>query len=321
MRHGNDKGIVLVMVMWVLTVLMVIVLSFSAMARTEANTTLAYRDEVRMKYLAEAGIERGIVELMYRRSKSGVAGNVTEEGDILKVDGTYYSFETAGGAIRLRLINESGKVDINAAPELLLKNLIGNLGVKDKELDIVVDSIMDWKDADSLTRLNGAEDDYYQSLPNPYKAKNANFDSLGELLLVRGMTRDLFYGSGGKKGLADLLTLYSGSASINLNAAPREVLAAIPGMNDALADAVISYREAKEIRSLDEVKALLGTQFNVMSPYIAVGEGSAYTVEAEGRSGTRTAAYAVKAVVMLEGEKYRYVYYKNPEGMRLWNVH
>ncbi len=47
------------------------------------------------------------------------------------------------------------------------------------------------------------------SLPNPYKAKNANFDTLEELLLVKGMTSEILYGNKEKKGIIDLLTIYS----------------------------------------------------------------------------------------------------------------
>jgi general secretion pathway protein K len=322
MRDGNDKGIVLVMVMWVLTVLMVVILSFSTMAKTETTATLSYRDGVQIKFMAEAGIERGIMELLYRKSRGATTGaeSLPEEEQVLKVDGTYYSFPAKGGLLKIRLISEAGKVDINAAPEMMLKNLIANLGVKDKELDIIVDSIMDWKDADNFHRLNGAEDDYYQSLPNPYKAKNANFDTLGELLLVRGVTPDLLYGSGGKKGLIDFITVYSGSATVNINAAPREVIMAVPGMDDGIADAILSYRQAHEIKSIEEVRTMVGDQYAFMSPYMSTGEGATYTVEAEGGKGEKGLAYAVKAVVQLDGDKYRFLYYKNPERLRQWHV-
>ena len=62
---------------------------------------------------------------------------------------------------------------------------------------------MDWRDKDNLHRLNGAEDDYYLSLPQPYKCKNGDFTSIEELLLVRGVTPEIFYG-----GLKDMVAVY-----------------------------------------------------------------------------------------------------------------
>ena len=155
------------------------------------------------------------------------------------------------------LVNEGGKVDINATSELILKNLLLNLGVPLEDADIIVDSVMDWKDPDDLHRVHGAESDYYTSLPTPYKAKNANFDTLEELLLVKGISPEILYGTGGKKGLIDFLTVNSKMAQININAAPKEVLQAIPGITPELADTIVSLRETQEILDL---KGILGNR-------------------------------------------------------------
>ncbi|MBZ0155399.1 MAG: general secretion pathway protein GspK [Alphaproteobacteria bacterium] len=318
MGGNGERGIVLIMVMWVLTVLMVVVLSFSYMLRTEAHATLSFKEGMEQKFLAEAGIERGIVEILYR--KSGSIAQEEKDATAWKIDGTVYTAEMKEGSFRVRILNESGKVDINSAHELLIRGLIAALGTQGEELDTVVDSLMDWKDNDNLHRLYGAEDEYYLSLPGPYKAKNANFESLEEMMLVKGVTPDLLYGNGDRKGLLQFITLNSGSSAININAAPREVLLAVPGMTAEMADAVLEYRASKEIKSVQEIKDLLGEQYNAMSPYLNTGEGNAYTVEAEGLKEGRKAGHAVKAVVVLEGDTYKFIYYKNPEEIRQWHV-
>ncbi|MFO0753447.1 MAG: type II secretion system protein GspK [Thermodesulfovibrionales bacterium] len=317
MDAKGEKGIVLIMVMWVLTILMVVVLSFSYLLRTEAYATLSFKEGMEQKFLAEAGIERGIVEVIYR--KSGSISPEEKDAAAWKADGTIYTAETKEGSFRVRVVSESGKVDINSAPELLLRGLFSALGVQGEELDIAVDSIMDWKDSDDLHRLNGAEDDYYAALPNPYKAKNANFESLEELMLVRGVTPDLLYGSGDRKGLLQFITVNSGSAAVNINVAPREVLLAVPGMTAEMADAVLDYRATQEIKSVQEIRDLLGEQYNTMSPYLNTGEGNVYTIEAEGLKKGRKKGSAAKAVVMLDGDSYKYIYYKNPEEIRQWH--
>src|SRR4030067_1531584 len=147
-------------------------------------------------------------------------------------------------------------MDINAmtdAYSIVLRNLLKNLEVQEEEVNTIVDSMLDWKDADDLHHLSGAEDDYYMSLPNPYKAKNANVDTLEELLLVKGMTSEILYGNKEKKGIIDLLTIYSGKSQINVNAAPKEVLMANPGITPEIADSIISFREHDEIKKIEDV--------------------------------------------------------------------
>ena len=85
---------------------------------------------------------------------------------------------------------------MNLAPEVILRNLINSLDLPGEDKDLlvntIVDSILDWKDPDDFHRLQGAESDYYQSLPHPYKAKNGNFDTVEELILVKGVTAGNF---------------------------------------------------------------------------------------------------------------------------------
>jgi len=199
-KHMTEKGIALLIVLWVLTILMVIVLSFSVMARTEIYSTMAFKGGIERKFITEAGIERGITELFYREFYKNQTVEL-EGREVWKTDGTPYEAQIGDGYYTVKILDESGKVDINTASELVLKNLLINAGVKPEEADIIVDSIMDWKDGDDLHRLHGAESDYYMSLPNPYRAKDDKFDTIEELLLVKGMTADILYGGGGKKGL------------------------------------------------------------------------------------------------------------------------
>jgi hypothetical protein len=85
-------------------------------------------------------------------------------------------------------------LNINSISESLLRKIIGNFGLEGEARDMVVDSILDWRDPDDFYRINGAENDYYRSLKEPYDCKNGNLDSIEELLLVRGVTPELFYG-------------------------------------------------------------------------------------------------------------------------------
>jgi general secretion pathway protein K len=316
---GSQRGIVLLLVLWILSILMVIAMSFTFIARTDAYSALAFKEGVENKFLAEAGIEIGIMELVYRSVNKGQT--VTLKGmEILKTDGRAYSGQLGDGFYLFRVTDESGKININAltdASGIVMKNLLVNSGVSTENADIIVDSILDWKDPDDLHRLSGAESDYYLSLSNPYRAKDAPFDALEELLLVKGVTPEILYGDGEKEGIIRCLTLSPAqSVAINVNAAPREVLMAIPGMTADLADLVIAGREsddpATQQKVAEDVRIGMGKNYALVSQFIRTGNSDTFALEALGFRESEKKGYPIRAVVTFEGNKYRYLYYKSP---------
>ncbi|MBI5634043.1 MAG: general secretion pathway protein GspK [Nitrospirae bacterium] len=305
----SQKGIALLMVLWVLTILTVMVFSFSYMARTEAYAALSFRRTIEKKFLAEAGIERGIAELFYLNTNKNKTA-VRQGDEVWRSDGRPYKILTENGYYVISITNEAGKVDINTTPELILRNLFLTLGLKPNDVDIIVDSAMDWKDSDNLHRLHGAEDDYYMSLPNPYKAKNTNFETLEELLLVKGMTPEILYGDKGKKGIIDFLTVNSKMTMININAAPKEVLLAVPGITPELADSILAIRESRDIQ---DVRGIFGDNYPAVSSFIGVTGTNSFTIESTGYIGTEKTGYTIRATVRPDGtNKYKYFYYKTP---------
>ncbi|MFZ5906050.1 MAG: general secretion pathway protein GspK [Nitrospirota bacterium] len=308
---AGERGIALLVVLWVLTILMVIVFSFSLMARTETLSIQSYRGGIAKKFLAEAGIQRGIMEIFYRNVFRNQ--NVELEGrEVWRTDGRTYEAALGEGSYSVRITDEAGKVDLNTAPEAVLKNLFMNAGAAGEDADIIVDSIMDWKDADDLHRLNGAESDYYESLPTPYKAKNARFDTVEELLMVKGVTPQILYGSKEKKGIIEFLTVHSRKNRINVKAAPGEVLLAIPGMTPEAADQLIALRESKEI-DMNDFIGILGTNAQEASQYIAVSDSGVFSIDASGRQAGEQGVYAIRATVSLsEMDQYTFLYYKSP---------
>ncbi|RPH87232.1 MAG: hypothetical protein EHM75_06015 [Desulfobacteraceae bacterium] len=310
-----QRGIALLMVLWVLTILMVIVFSFSYLARTESFSSRAFKEGWENKFLAEAGIERAIMELFYRKQNPQNLGE--EEQESWRIDGTEQVGELGGGYYGVRLVDESGKIDLNLAPEVILRNLMNSLNLPGEDQDLLVntlvDSILDWRDPDDFHRLQGAENDYYRSLPHPYQAKNGNFDTVEELILVKGVTAEILYGNDQKPGLVDFLTVQAKTNKINLNAASKSVLMALPGMTPEIAEAVAAYRQDKEILSLQEIAGLLGEAQVQLAPYVTVAAGNTFTIESRGYKKNNQAGYGIQAKITLEGNnQYRYLSYKNP---------
>ncbi len=319
---NSESGVALIIVLWVMAVLIVISLSFSVMARTEVFSTMTFKEQVINKYLAEAGMQRAIMEIFYRNINKNKQINFDEE-KYFRTDGTFYSLEVNNGYYKLRITDESGKININAMNDttgIILNNLLVNSGVEKETADTIVDSILDWKDADNLTRLNGAEDDYYSKLPNPYKAKNGNFDTLEELLLVKGVTQKILYGDEEKQGLINFITLNSNTNKINIYAASPEVLKAIPFMSDENFQQIINYRNADNTKKdRTDIQAALAGDYAKMSQYITTADSNVYAIEVLGYSAKdkEGKGYPIKSVVMIQGnDRYRILYYQSPSNIK-----
>ena len=308
----NQKGIALLTVLWVLTILMVIALSFTFLTGTETHSTLYFKEGVENRFLAEAGIERGVMELFYRQKYLGATA-LLEENELWKTDGSPYSIPLGDGTYTVRIYDETGKIDLNSGDVTLLRNLLTNLDVKGDDLETIVDSIQDWRDKDDLTRLHGAESDYYLSLPNPYKAKNADFDCLEELIMVKGITRELLYGTEKKRGLIDFLTVLAKTNKINANAVSKEVLMTVPGMSTEAADAIIEFRQKQEFKNIQELTPLLGTNAAQILQFITITPSTTFTLESLGYRKKPRLGTGIRAAVTLQGNKsYKILYYKTP---------
>lgn len=249
----DESGVALIISLWVLALLTVIVTEFSVSMRTETNITRNFKAESESYYLALAGIEKAKEEIM----SPSVVQCLDEKGNIVfkKIEDTKEKdkgpvqredLKLEKGTYSYEIIDEESKLNLNTATPEMLRRLFTATGVKDKALDTIVDSIIDWRDTDNLKQLNGAEEDYYRSLPEPYSSKDRNFDTVEELLLVKGMSQEIFYGSAGKegedsyKGVSKFLTVKS-SGMININTAPKEVLESAFG--SVSADTIMAQRE------------------------------------------------------------------------------
>lgn len=302
---SSQSGVALIMVLWVLMFLTVIAMSLSVTTRTGALSAGAYADKVKKSFIAEGGVEYAVLKLFERKQFS-----TTAAPGIWRVDGTPYEVKTAGGAFVVSITDETGKVDINHAPPILLMGLLDALGVDFQEQAIITDSIQDWRDKDSFVRLNGAEDSYYLSLPMPYSPKNADFVSTAELIYVRGITADLLYGKEGGKGLMDFVTIYSGTERISVNAAPVEVLAALPGMTRETAQTIVDFRDHTNIANSFQLQGLAGSS---LSGFFNMAEGRTYSIlsvgQIEKNGHLDPNGHAVGAIVEI-GNTYSFKYVK-----------
>lgn len=226
-RGAPARGVALIFVLWLLALLTLLLGSFALITRTESLQARHLFDTTRARYAAEAGINQAAWAL-----------SLPDPTLRWLPDGRDYRLQFEEAELSIRITDESGLIDLNAADVQTFVNLFVAAGVELAEATAIAESILDWRDGDDLKMLNGAEDADYRAAGFPYGAKDAPFDLVAELQQVMGMSYELF------QRVAPALTVYSGQAVPNLAYAPIEVLRAFPNIDPAMAQMLIDQRHA-----------------------------------------------------------------------------
>jgi type II secretory pathway component PulK len=207
-----------------------------------------------------------------------------------------------------------------ATPEVLQQALM-LAGAQGGEIGAISSAIVDWIDADDNEGVNGAESPYYQSQDPPYFAKNGPMDDLSELLKVRGVTKEMYYGTesndaGGEAqgsfqrrdrlgrlvqgttptvGLCKVFTTFSSGRKANVNTARTEVLQAL-GFDEAMAVELVRRRDEAPFTSVNELKGQveqMAPQFLPIVDNWCEARGSIFEVEITPKVGFRRTFHAI----------------------------
>ncbi len=191
--------------------------SFYVHADLSATRSISHRFQARMA--AEAGLQKVMFKLRTDLTNVDAWYHNPEEyhrvivwGDDLTEDqlGTIDEFEDDRRVFRFSIVaddplddevlvrygitDESSKLNINDATPNQLALLLRQFADEETNVSELVDALIDWRDADETPRPFGAETEYYARLEPPYRVKNAPFDTVEEILLVRGFSGTLLYG-------------------------------------------------------------------------------------------------------------------------------
>ena len=317
----NECGVVLLALLWIFIALSAIVMSFARESRVEVSATLNAQSLEKAYYIARAGLEESIYRLLNQRfSRVPTQLGPLQEPtplDLGRVEG-----EFGGGHYLVEIQDESGKVDLNRVSEEQLRTLVTATGIPPHDADVITDSIMDWRDEDNAHRMNGAEDEYYQTLDPPYTPKNGAIDATEEILLIRGVTPEYFYGRPEKTddgsiiykyGLSRYLTVYSNRNQINVNFAPLPVLLSIPGMSPAAAEKIYETRLTSPFQSPADISGIIPGGLGAGTlQYLSTQQTGMYSLHAVAYAGNSKVRRGIHAVVSLEGNQqnfYRILYW------------
>lgn len=270
MNARRQSGMALLLVLWVLVLISVLVSSFVLNAGTEAVSARNLVDSVRARTAAEAGLHRAVYELRNTEPENRWIGN-----------GREYTFAIEDFEVHVKLWDESGKIDINAADVSVLSQLLVSVDMNKKEADALAAAIVDWRDPDDLVLPNGAEKPQYQRAKLSYVPRNRPFETLGELQQVLGMDYERYL------LLEPAITIFSGMGQPNIAMAPAEVLRARPGFDAALVERILELRQS----ALDPMQALAGIVDPATgAPLVPQGGGITYTIESRATLPTGASA-------------------------------
>ncbi|MGV3772305.1 MAG: general secretion pathway protein GspK [Verrucomicrobiales bacterium] len=290
LQKRRESGIALIIVMIVIVVLATLAAGFAYSMKVETKLARNSTFEADMELLGRSGVELGRYVLglqlgipqegSYAALNQKWAGGHGGTNELL-MDIHLENNQLGQGTFNVRIIDMERKFNLAMVREgntIILESAMEKLGVDVTDQPVIIDSYLDWVDPDEQEHMNGAESKFYlrNNPASPYYSKNGPLDDVSELLLIKGVSPELYWGSqrtgitfgqnarrgprantaflqgntssaASGAGLVDLFTAISGAGlAVNVNTASREVLNIIPGMDHGMADAIINTRSGPD---------------------------------------------------------------------------
>lgn len=259
-----EKGIALMMVLWVLVLLSIIALNYFGSNRWNSAATRNLKEETLAYAMAMSGYQEAVNYVL--SDKDPAVDFIDGEGNFWtdidsKTQPVTGNTTTEDGEVEIKITDENARININTTDANRLRSLFLYAGIPDEEITGLLDCIVDWKDFGDAgaTKASGAESDYYEGLSDPYKAKNGNFTVPEELALVKGMKPEYFKDGGEGKSLLPLITTFGGN-TLNINTVSKEVMQVL-GLGDSEIEMIMKQR-TKEMGGWKSVPRLSAPGLN-----------------------------------------------------------
>lgn len=298
----SEKGVALILTLLITAILVTIIVEVNYSTQVNMRISGNFRDDLQASYLAKSGVNIAISYLKYD-GQNTETDNLTE--DWAK---SYPPLPIGEGFVNVMIEDENGKIHVNGAVkengevDQFIYDALSRLFQRE-EVDIgILNSIIDWIDPNDDPLPEGAEDSYYGSLDPPYECKDGPLDTLSELLMIKGVTDEVY----GK--ISKYLTIYS-DAKVNINTAGKDVLVCLDDeIDEGIAEGIIQYREEKPFDTKDELKEVLEDEVYARIQSIIDVKSNAFSVVSIGR--VKRVEKVVRAVIDREGGKISYRYWR-----------
>lgn len=269
----NENGIAILITLLVITILIAITLELNRKARSEISFSAISRDRMTLAHMATSGLNAAMAMLVRDKMDSDTDSLQEDWADPDKINEVLQNISIQEGKLDVIISDELSRIQVNALiifpegrefnnPQLnLWDRFLGNMVSEDESLEdidttAIINSLKDWLDSgddETITGLSGAESEYYEGLDSPYSCGNSPFKYLDELAFVKGITKELLYGTDTSPGIFPYVTTFGRTAiskdtftfngKINISTADVRILTALlPAEYDDLAEAIHDYR-------------------------------------------------------------------------------
>lgn len=259
MMLTRQRGFILIFALWVLGMLTVMAVSVAAAIRQKMVLIQKLDERSRMHYLltGAAGQAVSYIRQQLSQSTSGysarlkaslhdnpaVFSQIAVNNDRAGI--TYTLYDGLNAMERSGVVDEERKININTANVIVLQKLFERvLSARSDESRRLAEAVLDWRQPGESELTGFYSQDYYANLQYPFRKKDKSYDVLDELLLIKGMTKDIY------ESILPFITIY-GDGRININTAPAQVLYAA-GLEDSVIEKLLAVR-----RGGDGVEATL----------------------------------------------------------------
>lgn len=266
-QREKQSGFVIVIVLAMTLLLSALLMGFNHRCRDMIDAADKFRRNAQALNYAGAGLNIAIAAVRDHN-------NIYSVNSLKELFTGSENISIQDADCKVKIIDETGKININRLKNNkgklnrpLINQMLRLIDILNKQVDTgaalsydIVPAIIDWTDDDDeITvlpfvkyRNKGAESGYYSGLSPPYKCSNSPFNTIYDLLSVKGMDTDTF------KKLRDYLTIY-GRGRININTAPEIVIRSLSEKIDRPGSEMIcDRREIRPFRSISEIKTLPG---------------------------------------------------------------
>jgi general secretion pathway protein K len=258
----NNRGMALLMTILIISLIMVVTLRFNMSMRSSLKGASNLQDNVTLDYMARSVFNASRAILSVDAEDNGY-DTLHEDWANLSAAAMYFSYFFIRGQGGLTVKDHSGRLRVNSllkkqeegwqvneVQKQVWLNLLSSeeYELTEEEAENIIEAIVDWIDEDDdAYGFGGAESSYYQSLENPYLTRNGPMEFIEELLLVKGITSELYYGTEEFTGLSSLVTPWGRDGKVNINTADPLLLRALSDQIDVdMVDGMLNYREMEE---------------------------------------------------------------------------
>lgn len=276
---ASRKGSALLTVLWLTAALSAIGLAVASNVRGETERSATNVDDAKSWFIARGAIERAALHMLWSRSYAGPDG----EPLYYQVGQPSLDLSFPRAEVHVEVIPETSKLNLNGVPPEVLLSLLMALGEPEDRATEMASAIVDWRTAVSPTRQSPFDAFYLAESPS-FLPPHTSFHENEELLLVKGITPDLYYGASlnpNRAGLRDCVSVYGTTGPLDINTARAETIIAA-GIAAEDAATIVRSRVEHPVLTFQELAAIqqsLGPAGN----RLRLGGATMYTLRATAR--------------------------------------